>query len=191
MSAWPDNLNIRPIETWPGERTRGRQDAPFKAGLSATLGTLTRELRMLRATDVWLEVAMTDHDFRQDGRPKANARAFHPGVVLSFHSHTLGKDFRYATDRFWTWQDNLRAIALGLEALRKVERYGIANRGEQYAGWAQLPAGGPSSARGEELIRRHGGLRQALMATHPDHGGDAADFADVQAARARKAPARA
>jgi hypothetical protein len=24
---------------------------------------------------------------------------------------------------------------------------------------------------------------RALMATHPDHGGDAADFADVQAAR--------
>jgi hypothetical protein len=35
----------------------------------------------------------------------------------------------------YTWQDNLRAVALGLEALRRVERYGIAQRGEQYAGW--------------------------------------------------------
>lgn len=183
MSDWPDNLRIRPITSWPGERTRGRRDAPFKSTLGSTLETLRRELRMLRASDIWLEVAMAENDFRIDGRPKANARAFHPGVVLSFHSHTLGKDLRYASDRFWTWQDNLRAVALGLEALRKVERYGIANRGEQYAGWAQLTAGGPSKERGAEIIRENGGLRAALMATHPDHGGDPADFADVQAAR--------
>jgi hypothetical protein len=39
------------------------------------------------------------------------------------------------------WQHNVRAIALGLEALRKVDRYGITRRGEQYAGWKALPAG--------------------------------------------------
>lgn len=183
MADWPDNLRLRPITTWPGERSRSRAMSPFASNLSSTLGLLDRELRALRATDVWLEVAMTESDFRQDGRPRAHAHASHPGVVLSFKSLTLGKELRYATDRFWKWQDNLRAIALGLEALRKVERYGIANRGEQYAGWAQLSAGGPSRERGEALIRQHGGVRQALMATHPDHGGDPSDFADVQAAR--------
>ena len=34
-----------------------------------------------------------------------------------------------------------------------------------------------------KLIREHGGVTQALKATHPDHGGDALDFAAVQAAR--------
>jgi hypothetical protein len=43
---------------------------------------------------------------------------------------------------------NLRAIALGLEALRKVERYGIAERGQQYAGFAQIGAG---TAMGQSL----------------------------------------
>lgn len=63
-------------------------------------------------------------------------------------------------------------------------RDGIGRRGEQYVGWKQLPAGGgPSAARGQELIREHGSVRAALMATHPDHGGDPEDFASVQAAR--------
>jgi hypothetical protein len=191
VSDWPDNLHLRPISTWPGARTppAARRSSPFTAKLRATLDVLDRELHALGAADVWLEVAMDERDFRQDGRPRAHARAAHPGVVLAFHSRTLRKDLRYATDRFWTWQDNLRAIALGLEALRKVERYGIATRGEQYAGWAQLTAGGPSAERGAAIIREHGGLRQALMATHPDHGGDPTDFADVQAARTQGAPA--
>jgi hypothetical protein len=185
---WPDNLRMRTISTWPGERTSPgfRRESPFKSSLGDSLSLLDRELRALRAFDVWLEVAIPPEQFRIDGRPRAHAFASHPGVVLSFTSRTLGKDLRYATDRFWKWQDNLRAIALGLEALRKVERYGIANRGEQYAGWAQLPPGGPSARRGEELVREHGSVRQALMATHPDHGGDAADFADVQAYRERE-----
>lgn len=188
MSHWPENLRMRTIETWPGERTpsHARRVSPFTASLSDSLALLARELRALCATDVWLEVAIPPDQFRNDGRPRAHAKASHPGVVLSFKSLSLGKELRYATDRFWSWQDNLRAVALGLEALRKVERYGIANRGEQYAGWAQLPAGGPSADRGADLIQRHGGIPQALRATHPDTSGydSAADFADVQAARA-------
>lgn len=185
MSEWPDSLRLRTISTWPGERTPpgARRDSQFHASLADSLEVLDRELRMLRATDVWLEVAISPEQFRIDGRPRAHAVAGHPGVVLSFTSRSLTKELRYATDRFWRWQDNLRAIALGLEALRKVERYGIANRGEQYAGWAQLTAGGPNRERGRDLIRRHGSVRAALMATHPDHGGDPQDFADVQAAR--------
>lgn len=62
---------------------------------------------------------------------------------------------------------------------------GVTKRGEQYAGWKQLAAGsGPSAERGRALIAKHGGEVKALKATHPDHGGSAEDFADVQAARA-------
>lgn len=187
MTDWPDNLRMRTITTWPGERTpaSARKSSPFSASLSNTLGLLNRELRALRASDVWLEIAIPPEMFRLDGRPRAHAQADHPGVVLTFHSASLKKELRYATDRFRSWQDNLRSVALGLEALRKVERYGIANRGEQYAGWAQLSAGGPSADRGRDLIRQHGGIAGALRATHPDTSGydSAADFADVQAAR--------
>ncbi len=63
------------------------------------------------------------------------------------------------------------------------DRHGITRRGEQYAGFKALSAGGPSRERGEQLLREHGSVRAALLATHPDHGGDPAAFADVQAAR--------
>ena len=48
---------------------------------------------------------------------------------------------KYATDVFDHWHANLRAIALGLEALRKVERYGITQRGEQYTGFRTWNSG--------------------------------------------------
>lgn len=41
----------------------------------------------------------------------------------------------YATDVCDLWQHNVRSVALGLEALRAVDRYGISRRGEQYAGF--------------------------------------------------------
>lgn len=41
----------------------------------------------------------------------------------------------YATDCCEFWQHNVRSIALGLQALRAVDRYGISRRGEQYAGF--------------------------------------------------------
>lgn len=191
MPNWPENLRMRPISMWPGERTpeHARKHSPFSSSLTDTLSLLSRELVALSATDVWFEVAVAPEMFRLDGRPRAHARAEHPGVVVSFTSLALKKDLRYSTDRFRSWQDNLRALALGLEALRKVERYGIANRGEQYAGWAQLPEGGPSAGRGRELIGFHGSVRDALRATHPDTSGydSAQDFRDVRAAQEAEA----
>lgn len=44
----------------------------------------------------------------------------------------------------------------------------------------------PLARRGKELIRRHGGVKEAQKATHPDIGGDARDFAAIQAAQERK-----
>jgi hypothetical protein len=81
---------------------------------------------------------------------------------------------------------NVRAIALALEALRKVDRYGVTKRGEQYAGWKALPS--PNDAileRGRQIIREHDGdVRRALAATHPDReGGDEEAFKAVSAAR--------
>lgn len=84
----------------------------------------------------------------------------------------------------FTARELIKGEEIHLQALRAVDRYGVTRRGEQYAGWKQLAAGsGASVERGRGLIRDHGGVTQALKATHPDHGGSADDFADVQAAR--------
>lgn len=153
MTFYPPSLDVRPLTTWPGVLSTSRTRASFSAGLTATLETLTRELNALGARHPVLEVAIPADQFRIDGRPRANARETHPGVVLSLPTTNVGA-LRYATDTFDRWQDNLRAIALGLEALRKVDRYGITKRGEQYAGFKALPSGGatPMPAAAAEQI---------------------------------------
>jgi hypothetical protein len=171
-----------PLERWDRRVDAARPRAPFRAPYQATLDLLEREVRMLNGRRVVVELAITEADLRNDGQPYAGTKTRHPGVTVAFESKH--GPLKYTADKFATWQENLRAIALGLEALRKVDRYGMTSRGEQYAGWKALPMGdGPSVERGRTIIREHGSVRAALMATHPDQGGDAALFADVQAAR--------
>ncbi len=190
MSGWENLsgarwLRARPLTTWPGGAMTPHADrrrSPFSAGFSATTELLRRELDHLGADLAVLELAIGEGDIRLDGLPRAAARAAHSGVVLSFASDH--GPLRYAVDRFDRWQDNLRAIALGLESLRRVDRYGMSGDGQQYRGWLALEAGDSDlAARGRDLIAHHGSVSAALKATHPDTGGSAEDFAAVQAAR--------
>lgn len=179
-------VTFRPMALWPHPETpasRRRSRWTFKAPWSSTLDLLDRELRYLRASNAVIGAGFREVDIRLDGWPRSSAREpSFPGIELSFDS-PHGR-LVYATDACERWEHNVRSIALGLEALRAVDRFGITRRGEQYAGWKALPAGGPSPDRGAAIIREHGGdVRRALFATHPDHGGDAEDFASVQAAR--------
>jgi len=101
---------------------------------------------MLDATDVILQVDAKERDCRVDGQLRADAKVGYRGVILSFQTESYGS-LTYSCDRFtrWNrteaWHANLRAVALGLESLRRVERYGIAERGQQYAGYAALGMG--------------------------------------------------
>ncbi|MBW3630660.1 MAG: molecular chaperone DnaJ, partial [Gemmatimonadetes bacterium] len=202
------NINYRPIDRWPGEQTRDRKASPFQASFPATLDLLDRELDYLGAKDVVFQVALREEDFKRDGDPRANARASHPGVILAFNSKY--GPLKYATDTFSDYQANIRAIALGLEALRKVDRYGITKRGEQYTGWKALPSGSEVGAAmtvdeaalhlatwgsanlntpidPEELIGSAmlvaGAYRMAAKRMHPDAGGSTDEFQRLQEAK--------
>lgn len=124
---------------------------------------------------------MTRDEIRLDGRPRANARPRTPAVRISFESRH--GSLTYATDRFDDWRDNLRAIALSLEALRAVDRYGVNKGGEQYLGFMALGAGSSEVEAARALIDSYGGDREALKKTHPDHGGSHEAFIAVQRAR--------
>lgn len=212
MSAWPEDMKVGPISEWPGPFTRDRQMSKFSAGLSDTLRLLEREIYHLVDTyaqqkSAELLVAIPAGAFRLDGRPYANAKAEHPGVIFSIdsrHGH-----LSYPCDTFTRWEDNLRAIALALEALRKVDRYGVTKRGEQYRGFLAIeataaPAGFATADealdwlasfvgdqwRGGRIPRERGAavarvLRGAQRRAHPDHGGDAATFQRVSLAEAK------
>lgn len=138
-------MRFRPLDAWPkGELTppEARRPSPFEATYDATLDLLDYELNRLGVTEVVVQVAVGDRGVRVDGGLRADARPDHPGVVVSYTDPRQGP-LVFATDRFSRWQANLRAIALGLEALRKVDRYGITTKGEQYTGWKELPSGIP------------------------------------------------
>jgi hypothetical protein len=124
--------------------------------------------------------------------------------VLSFES-TYGP-LMYATDKFTIWRDNLRAIALGLEALRKVERYGITRSGEQYTGFRALEASSSTTVedaartmaaftddewKWDDLLVEVGTLgkewtrqayRTAAKRRHPDVGGSHSDWLRLEEA---------
>jgi hypothetical protein len=172
-------VTFRPITTpLPG----GSVQSPFRASWSDTVGLLAREVRHLRPRQTIIEADLRESDLRLDGLPRADRNARTPGVILTLIGTRVanGGDLRYPCARFWRWQDNVRAIALALEALRKVDRYGVTKRGEQYAGWKALAAGdGPSVERGRAIVTEHGSVAAALRATHPDHGGDAGEFQHV------------
>lgn len=157
--------------------------SPFKAPWPSTVRLLTRELNLHGAKATVMEMDFRESDLRLDGLPRSDRNARSAGIRLSFTAtHVSGKpDLRYEVTTYIDWRDNVRGVALALEALRAVDRYGVTRRGEQYAGWRQLGTG--SESRGRELIKEHGGVREALFATHPDQGGDPADFGAVMAAK--------
>jgi len=198
--SWPDLLRLgvtlRPFDNPPPS---GETPSPFEAPFASTLEALRRELEQLTARKIVLQIGYRDADLRLDGMPRANARMHHNAVALSFESKW--GPLRYETNEFvsrrWgyddggAWQHNLRAIALGMEALRKVDRYGVSKRGEQYTGWRQLTTStdAADSIQSAEQARaylqdRYGGdVKRALFESHPDHGGEPDEFRKVQRAR--------
>lgn len=215
MSDWPSSMKVAPIREWPGEMTRTRRYSPFRGKrtingkvhtnaevpLTQTLSDLTRELREIRAKELELLVAIPPgQKWRQDGRPRADATPTHPGVIPSFEIPKVGR-VSYPCDTFTTWEANLRGIVLALEALRKVNRYGVVKHGEQYRGFLAIeataaPAG--FSSREDALMFLAGVtgmryadhpainlVRAAQRMTHPDRGGDATVFQRVSLAEAK------
>ncbi|HLY12932.1 MAG TPA: hypothetical protein VKR24_01175 [Candidatus Limnocylindrales bacterium] len=180
--------SLRPLSAWPYPATpyQDQRHRPFSTPWTQTQNQLADEIEKLDGSSIVLGLGHTEWDVRQDGQLRANAKPLsHQGVEISFT--TPRGRLTYATDVCDFWQDNVRSIALGLEALRAVDRYGITRKGEQYAGFAQLAAGGPDPERGRILVERAGSLREAQRRHHPDNGGLEADFVDVIAFRDQQA----
>lgn len=167
---------IEPMPHWPYRETpRGqRKGNPFRASFDATLRLLKEELDRLEVTGaVAVRVVTDDTDVRQDGMLRARATVRHPGVALSFSSPKAGV-LTYPCDQFAgryhgevDWQVNLRAIALGLQHLRALDRYGITSRAEQYAGWRAIePAPAVTFADRDEAYRWLRSFTGAAEHTH-------------------------
>lgn len=203
----------RPILRWPGEIRGARPDSPFTATWTQTQDLLVKEAEFLGAGEVVIQLALDESDIRLDGWPYARAQTRHPGVIVSIESRTQGP-LSFPCDAFsdWSgsrvlggWKGNVRAVALAMEALRKVDRYGITRHGEQYVGWKAIGSGTPMPAAqmtdddALELLRQAAGwdcgpdfddpdhinsaYRAAAKQHHPDAGGDPDAFRRITEAR--------
>jgi len=188
---------------WPGKKTSYRKRAPFKTQWARTIDLLERELKHLGARKVRIACEIRLGDLRQDGQLRADARPG-PAVILSFLDRD-GQRQAYPCDNFAWWQDNLYAIAVVLEDLRRAERYGVQSALLR-AGFKALPNAGATTdtlnttqalfkvaqlANYEgsiELIRgsvdgARDLVRRARARTHPDAGGKNEDWTMLQEAK--------
>lgn len=193
------DITFRPLHGWPGKMTPAdarRRSIFGKTTVTSTIKLLRHEINQIRARDPLISLAINERDIKRDGYPRADARPAHPGVIISFD--TQHGRLVYKCDTFDHWHWNIRAIALTLEALRKPDRYGVLNAGEQYSGNRMLTAGGtkttmnvraaaefmarqvtssvlPFDTRVEYLIHDANWLdvwyREASKQMHPDRGG--------------------
>jgi hypothetical protein len=157
------DVRFVPIEKWPGKDrpSTGNRNAPFRAKYAATLDLLESELNELHAKDITIQAFFARQEIRNDGWPYSSAKPRYPGVIVGFRRHfrqwnsktssyrEWKEEMSFPCDTFCSWEDNIRAIALALEALRKIDRYGVTQAGEQYKGWARLPEAAPA----EEMTR--------------------------------------
>lgn len=192
----------RPLADEARLRLKGvrREGSPFSGSWSDTLRTLERELAHLGVRGEYvMQIDCQESDLRLDGELRANARVASPPVAISVK--TSKGALLFVCGKFPTWQHNVRAIALGLEALRRVERYGIVQSDEQYRGWQALPPGTPMPAakmtidEAERTLQQfwHGAVtehrawdvlyRRGAKELHPDVGGDPDMFRKLTEAR--------
>lgn len=198
-------LVFEALTSWPYPKVP-MVGAPFRAKWTDTRELLLHELDQLLVQVAVVELDLAPGNLRQDGEIRANARPRSGRVRLSFAS--IHGPLQYACDRYdgtyggayalQSWQCNARAIALTLQALRSVDRYGAVRAGEQYRGFQALGATAAKPfTNADEALRWligqaeevDGGTdpkvayRSAARRLHPDVGGDPADWSLLDEAR--------
>jgi hypothetical protein len=197
---------FRPMVAWPGVETPSwkRQRAKFNTPWRKSVDLMERELSHLQAKEIVIQTGHREDDYTRDWQVRSSHRApSTPGVVVTFVSHKTKPPvpLSFPCDRFTDWEDNFRAVALALEALRLVDRYGVTRTNEQYQGFKALPAAPAMTAQQAAdilagLSRENAyyvlhdkaiaerARRSALANSHPDTGGSTQAFQKVQEAAA-------
>lgn len=156
-------------------------------------------------------VVSTNMPTRNDGMPFSGAREpDDPGAVVYFHLDRV--PYCMPCDHWDQVADNITAIAKHLEAIRGIERWGVGSLRRQFTGFKALPpsSGSPAPAESAMTVEQaacciialaadsaeeltpmdvlkspescHAAYKRAAMQTHPDRGGNQADFVRLQQA---------
>ena len=151
-----------------------------------------RELKLLGATDA---IISSNLRLRQDGYPYSGQRQPEDtGIAVYFKLE--GQDQCIPCDKWHRVEDNMRAIAKTIEALRGIERWGAKEMvNAAFRGFKALPEATivtPYQARawyevlevsqnaGIDVIRA--AYRAKLKVVHPDVGGSSEEFMELEKA---------
>jgi hypothetical protein len=147
---------------------------------------LTAELGRLGALH---EVLSTNVETRLDGLPRSGQREpTDPGAAVYFR--LKGKPRCLACDKWTRVADNIAALAQHIDALRRIERYGVGTMEQAFAGYAALP---PDATADWWIVlgvrpdatdaQIEDAFRTKARSAHPDVGGRHEDMARLTAAR--------
>jgi hypothetical protein len=148
---------------------------------------LERQIEMLGGKNPTLS---TNVSLRLDGRPRSEGEPTDPGAALYFSFK--GKPTVFACDRFLRVGDNIAAIAAHIDALRRVERYGVGTIEQALAGYKALPADTAANWRAvfgfpvgstPTLDQVDTAYKTAAKQRHPDLGGSDLEMAHLNRAR--------
>ena len=148
---------------------------------------LERQIEMLGGANPTLS---TNVSLRLDGRPRSEGEPSDPGVALYFSFK--GKATVLACDRFDRVGDNIAAIAAHIDALRRVERYGVGTIEQALAGYKALPADTAANWRAvfgfaadttPTRAQVDAAFKAAARTRHPDRGGTDLEMAHLNRAR--------
>lgn len=174
---------------WPEgwKRTRNPETSRFKTGFGAARVKLSAEIQRMGGTGV---IISTNVPLRNDGMPRASApEPKDSGVAVYFRYK--GKDMVFACDKFRYSRENIYAIAMTIDALRGIERWGASDMMERaFSGFKALAAQNerrwwdvlevrPDATR--EVIDAN--FKRLLRDKHPDAGGSHEAMAELNIAR--------
>ncbi len=173
----------RPNENDPLQR---KKDKPVT--LAEACERLAVELDRLGAGTA---VLSSNVELRVDGRPRSDRTPPRdPGVAV--YLQLKAKPIVLACDSYIDVAQNVAAIAAHIDAMRRMERYGVATVEQQFTGYLALPApmvvddwrealGNPGT-----LAEAEAAFRERIKAAHPDQpGGSHTAAAKLTAAIAR------
>lgn len=183
-------LTVAPLR-WPEGVARSRliERSRFDATIKGSRDQLLDQLRIMGARNALLT---TDMELRRDGLPYANQKQpADKGIAVYFLWR--GKQMTFACDRWDKVEDNVRAVAKTIEAIRGIERWGASDMMERaFSAFEALPP--PSGAAPltcwqilnmEQTSNRAAierAYRLAAKAAHPNAGGTREEWDALTAA---------
>lgn len=182
---------------WPVGRPRVQNPeySKFKPGsIYSEAQSVFRQIELMGGREI---IISSNMQYRADGLPYTRQNVHDTGVAVYF-KNAQGEEQCIPCDNWVTLEENLRAIAKTIEAMRGIERWGGKSlMNAAFSGFKALPSAivtpppdrphrdwwivlGVDRNADAPTVKQ--AYRRAQATAHPDAGGTNQDFQEVQAA---------